>query len=529
MDPMATFTAPGRPRVPAGAPPAPAGAPGGTPRRGPARLRERAVAAAGAVGLRTVPGRIRLWSLAAVLGVITLFAVATAAIGNARSGLEVIGREAGPQVVATSSLYFALSDMDAQVAEVLLIGRERNLGIGRQRALALYERRRGEANRALRQASVLAGRDRSAQATVDAVLDGIASYERLASRAIVLDEQAGHPAGPPPERVMAVYRQATDLMRLELLPKASNLTLDNAVIVRNTYEDRYSSAQSGFLWVMAAGGALLGILLGLQLYLAMSFRRILNPGLALATLASAVLLALAGGLVSTEAEHLRVAKRDGFDSVLGLSRARAMSHDANADQSRYLIDERWADRYEQVYLDKSKQLVGVEASNTGAYLGALDRALARRYGADGTVSFVGLYGRELALLRSADDTGLGSGGDTRTGQSRAAKLAALETVFARYRQFQRDDRRMRDLVKQGTRRDAIVFRVNRGEGGAAYGFDGYDRAVVALTEMHRQTFAARISAGERALRGWNVQLPAAAIIIIMLVLLGVRPRLAEYR
>ena len=41
---------------------------------------------------------------------------------------------------------------------------------------------------------------------------------------------------------------------------------------------------------------------------------------------------------STEAEHLRVAKKDAFDSVLALTQARAVSYDANADESRYLID-----------------------------------------------------------------------------------------------------------------------------------------------------------------------------------------------
>ena len=35
------------------------------------------------------------------------------------------GHDAGPQAVATADLYFALSDMDAQVATVLLLGDRR--------------------------------------------------------------------------------------------------------------------------------------------------------------------------------------------------------------------------------------------------------------------------------------------------------------------------------------------------------------------------------------------------------------------
>ena len=39
--------------------------------------------------------------------------------------------------------------------------------------------------------------------------------------------------------------------------------------------------------------------------------------------------------------------------MLSLSRARAISDNANADESRYLLDPGRADTYEQVYLDKS--------------------------------------------------------------------------------------------------------------------------------------------------------------------------------
>jgi hypothetical protein len=491
--------------------PAPAGTASGAAagRRAAVRRASQRSAVGRAIGLHTVPGRLRLWAAAAMLAIIGLFAVTSAALGNASTGLTVMGREAGPQVVATSALYFALSDMDAQVAEVLLIGRERNLGIGRERALELYERRRAEANRAVRQASVLAGQDRIAQGTVDAVLDGLGRYERLIARAIVLDEQARHRAGPPPERVMVVYRQATDLMRLELLPKASNLTLDNAVIVRRTYEDKRADVLDGRIWAGLAGGVLIIILIGLQIKLARRFRRAINPPLALATALAVGMVLASFAVLSGMGEHLRTAKEDGFDPTLALSRARAMSHDASADESRYLIDVRWSDRYEQVYLDKSKHLLGVEATNTKQYVAALDGAL-RSYRPGGPIGFVGIYGKEMGTVRSPIER----------------RLAM--NVLQRYRQYQRSDRAMRDLVAAGKRRDAIVFRVSRTPGDSAYDFEQYDQAVVTLTRLHSSTFVNSIAAGEQEL-GWSVALPAATIGLVLLIVWGVRPRLREYR
>lgn len=52
-------------------------------------------------------------------------------------------------------------------------------------------------------------------------------------------------------------------------------------------------------------------------------------------------------LTTSGAECLRVAKKDSFDSVLALNRARAVSYDANADESRYLADPQRADQYEK--------------------------------------------------------------------------------------------------------------------------------------------------------------------------------------
>jgi hypothetical protein len=459
---------------------------------------------------RTLPGRIRAAALAAVLAVAALFAVTGSAIGDARDGLRVIGHGAGPQVVATGDLYFSLSDMDAQLANVLLIGREQDLGVGRARALAVYEQRRAQADRATLQASELASRDPSGQRTVQAVLDGLGRYERLASQALLLDEQAGHAAGPPPRQVIDLHRRATDLMKLDLLPKAYNLTLDNGTIVRRTYEAKRSSVLDGRLWVVATGLVLLALLVGLQLFLSRRFRRLINPALVLATLVTLVLVAVSVGLLSAEAGQLRKAKQDGFDSILALSRARAISNSLNADESRYLLDPGRADTYEQVYLDKSQSILYVPANNLDAYHAGVDTDLAA-YRARRDVRFLGFYGEEARHLT------VGRQGD------------AVGAVLTAYQRFQQDDLRLRGLVGAGRQREAIGVRMGRTQGSSIHDFDDYDRALVSLIGIHQNTFDTAIRAGDGALNGWNWLLPGAALVIAALILAGVRPRLSEFR
>ncbi|GGK49140.1 hypothetical protein Ppa06_62270 [Planomonospora parontospora subsp. parontospora] len=447
---------------------------------------------------RGVPGRIRLITAVSVLALAVLFGTLFTAAQSVRDGLDVIGHDAGPQVVATADLYFALSDMDAQVANVLLIGGEHRLGKGRARALEVYERRRSDAGRAVLQSSALAGGDPAERRTVQAVLDGLGRYERLAARALLLDEQAGHPAGPPPRPVLEVYREATDLMRLELLPMAYNLTLESGTVVRRAHQERTLAVRAGQVLTGVAGVAALCCLVWLQVFLARRFRRVFNPALLVAT-AIAGMYALTGVTVlGQEADVLRAAKRDGFDSVLTLARARAVGSSMHGDQSRWLLDPERADTYEQTYLDKSQSVLYTPAGDLAAYQSAVKAAV------DGDrAAFLGLVGQEAARTNLP-----GSG-------------PAVAAVLARYRDFQQADRTMREA---GPRR-AVEQRMGRLE----TAFGEYDAALLRLAELHRVAFDRQIRNGEERIGELWFLLPIAMASTAVMILAGVRPRLSEYR
>jgi hypothetical protein len=468
----------------------------------PARPPARRTGVTRIVRFRTLPGRIRALAFLVVLAVAAMFTVSWFAVQDARDGLRVIGHDAGPQVVATGDLYFALSDMDAQLAAVLLMGREQNLGAGRAKALQVYDQRRSEAHRALLQGSNLARNDPAEQQTARSVLDALGRYEQLAGQALQQDQRQSHPAGPPSPEVGALYRQATDLMKLDVLPKAYNLTLDNGTTVRRTYEAKHSAVLAGRAWVLLAGAVMLVILVGLQFYLTVRFRRLVNPVLALATIVTLVTVAITVGVLTSEAGRLRTAKVDGFDSVLALSRARAISNNANADETRYLLDPGLADTYEQVYLDKSQEILYVPAGNLSEYYKQLDQRVAA---GSGFMGFLGAEARHVTL---------------------PGQRAALDRTLQGYEGVQRDDGRLRSLATTpGGRHAAIALRMDT----ASRDFAAYDEALVSLTAIHQKAFADAIRHGDDGLSGWDVGLPAAAVVIALLVLAGVRPRLSEFR
>ncbi|MFI7131607.1 hypothetical protein ACIBQ1_38435 [Nonomuraea sp. NPDC050153] len=457
------------------------------------------------------PHRLRAYVVAVILLAVALGTVLAVAVTGVRDGLAFIGHRAGPQVIATQDVYFALNDMDAQIANVLLVGDDRNLGVGRDKALQIYADRRTQVAGDLQQAAAMAGDDPRAAAALRTALDGLGRYETLAGQAVLLDGQRPHAAARPPQAALEHYRQATDLLKSVVLPAVDTLSRSNAAALDATYQDRRAAAMASAAVVAVLGVTLVGVLLALQLSLVRTFRRLLNEWLAVATVAAFALTVTGAGLLVTEAEHLRGAKKDAFDSVMALTRARAVSYDANADESRFLVDPSRADRYQRAFLEKSQQLAGFSGAGLESYDSLLDSAL-QIYEADhGDVRFTGFFGTAFGNITFPGEREL-----------------AEQTVTA-FRDYQRDDRKMRALRLDGDLRAAVAFNTSYAEGNSNYHFDRYDKALERFIALNHRYFEASIRDGEAALSGWTLIPAAGALLVAVLTLVGVRPRLNEYR
>ncbi|MER7098686.1 hypothetical protein ABT383_03220 [Streptomyces humidus] len=254
------------------------------------------------------------------------------------------------------------------------------------------------------------------------------------ARALENDGRAGGKAA-----ALGDYRRATDLLQARLLPGARALVASN----NRAFEDEYDSARSALSAQLAAAAVLGGLPLAalgvLQWYLARRFHRTLNPGVLAATVCTLLAVVLGGQMLSASAGHLRGARRDAFDSVVALSCARAIAYDANADESRYLLDPKRRDQYARSFLAKSQQLYGLKGATLASYDGELGRSW-NAYRADhDDLRFTGEFRRELDNI-------------TFTGE-RAAAEKTVETYAA----YQRDDRKIRALVAHGKERAAVAF------------------------------------------------------------------------
>ncbi len=458
----------------------------------------------------TTSTRIRVVALLVVVIVAVLVALLTVEVRRERAGLEVIGSETAPVVVASSDLYFAFNDMDAQLANVLLVGNETSLGFTRGEALKIYQERRRQVSQSLQRAAATADADPGAARAVRDILNALGRYETLAAQMILLDQQDSHRAGQPTAATLATYRNATDLLRTVVLPSAQGLIDRNSQILEQTYQTQRDRTLAIRIWVIGIGIALLAALILLQAYVMRRFHRLLNPGLAAATLIAAALVISGTTLVSRGAEYLRVAKKDSFDSVLALNRARAVSYEANADESRYLVDPKRAGRYEESFFAKTQQLVDLDGAKLSTFDRRLDTAFSRYQQSNTNIGWNGFYGKGFRNITFVGERAL------------------AEKTLTTYRVYQLDDRRIRQLTRSGRLREAIAFCTSYNPGDSNYHFNEYDKALSAWIDLNQEWFDRSIRDGERQLAGWTVIPALVGLVILGLLLLGLRRRVAEY-
>ncbi|OKI23879.1 hypothetical protein A6A08_01785 [Nocardiopsis sp. TSRI0078] len=464
----------------------------------------------------TTPARVWLLTTVCAVAIAGLFGSAASTLGQARDGLDVLRRN-GPQAEATTELYLALADMDSRVADMLLMGNDRDLRSDREDAQERYEASRRQASEALLQAAALTEDDEVEERNVQAVLEGMGAYEQLAAEARLLNDEAQAPPGQVDEAALRTYRRATWLMHTELLPKAFNLGLDSSAIVRANHEERQEAVGGGLLGVGAVGAVAVAALIGLQLYLRARFRRRVNASLTAATAGTVLLTAGVVLALVTSAGHQRDAKEEGLDAAMALSRAGAIATDMQADESRYLVDRDRADNYQQVYLEQAQQVLFRPASNLEAYYEAVDEVAA---------SYPDLPGPDAS---DPDDPGtLGYLGQRAKDALLSGQEDALAEVLESYKALQGEDRALRSAAEDGDLAGALDIRMGIAhiEDGA---FQTYESALEELIDLHMGAFGEGIERGDAVLEPWTWLLPVGTLLLLVLVVLGVRPRLAEYR
>jgi hypothetical protein len=297
-------------------------------------------------------------------------------------------------------------------------------------------------------------------------------------------------AGRLPVGALGYYGRATDLMHFQLLPTALRLRTASQDTLERSYSDQRFTATLSVVLTVVLGGLLLFALVLFQLRLIRRYRRLVNPGLLLATLATLGLVVAASVVFLDETGRLHDAQRDSFSPYLALTQAQAVSYDAAADTSRYLISTNRS-YFEEDYQAKSQCLFG--GGTCGASGDSLPAGLEQLAGGPGT------------------------------------SAAQAKEVVDRWSAYQRDHDRVVKLVSSGDVDTAVGTLTGIARGDAAFDFGYYDAAAAAIAATHRRAFEASMRDARGELSGWTIIPVALMLAVMLLAQVGVRPRLAEYR
>jgi hypothetical protein len=183
-----------------------------------------------------------------------------------------------------------------------------------------------------------------------------------------------------------------------------------------------------------------------------------------------------------QGERLGAARSESLTPFLRLSEARAISYDAAADTSRYLIGSRLA-FYDDDFQRKAACLTG----------GGCDTSL----------------------------PAVAGGSDVSPDQT--------DQVITRWQAYVRDHQKIIGLAAAGRDDDAIGALTGIRRGDAAFDFSYYDAAVGRIADARKSAFDRSMHDVSVLMRGWVVVPPVVMGLVILLVPLAVRKRFAEYR
>ncbi|MFB9316910.1 hypothetical protein [Cryptosporangium minutisporangium] len=425
---------------------------------------------------RTTPGLlVALTGVLVTLGLVYAV-VGLVAVGQRAARVDEIRTVSGPLSVHALDVYRSLSDADATAAVAFLSAGVETPAL-RQRYLDDIARASSALALALRATDDSSDPSNRSETLLRSIAVQLPVYTGVVETARTYNRQQ-LPLGA------AYLQEASGLMRNTLLPAAQELfTLET---------DRLSTAQrtgADFpALVLLLGLALLGALIGVQAFLTRRTNRLLNPGLAIASLATVISLLWLTAAMGAAGSHLDTGRRTGSSLFAQLAEARVLALQARADESLTLIARGDGAADEEHYQRMLDKLVGSRGFRDAGLLGAYNR-------------------RELD---AADARMVG-------------QIDDLARAWRDQHQF------VRDVDNRGEHAEAVRMALSDDADSPATLFAALDAALGKAIDTTGQRFAAESADAAGNLTSARIGIVLPILVVILATVLGTRARIGEYR
>ena len=427
------------------------------------------------------------WGVSLLLLIVSIYGVQAQ-----RQAIKTVGRDAAPSILTAQQLQDSFADMDASLANELLLKPGEN-----QQALADFDINRQKIADRL----VAAARNITYPQE-----EGIIQSLQLNSSAYLLKLQSARDTHKRGDTIgtLNIYRSAATIIDRQIIPQAEQLSRVNAQELEKTYANQSFMNGGIALLITIVGLVQIVILVMIQIFLYRRMRRMLNLPLLGATAIAIIFLAYTLSSFVSATNNLKVAKADAFDSLRALRQMRSLSYKANADESRYLLDRSNAIVHEQSFNDKVTKILMIPANQS------IDSILANVQQKKPTPELTGLFAGALNNITFKGEREL-----------------AIDTLKL-FKEYLAIDKQIRQLSSSGKIAEAIALCIGTKPGESNWAFDRYKNKHTELMNLNKKEFEDNIKLGAQHLDNYEIIAAVALSSIASLTLFGLRPRLVEY-
>ena len=420
--------------------------------------------------LETTPGRLNGYLI--VLTILGVLAGLSAVVGAAQrnDSIDSVVNRSGPLAVQAQRLYRALSDADATAASAFLSSAAEPPDLRQRYQLDIADASAALAAAASAGTSGTSGTSGTAADPIARISAKLPVYTGLVETART-QNRLNLPVGA------AYLREASALMRDELLPAASQLYQSETAQL-----DDDLSAGSSFPWLtVPLILVLLGGLVLAQRYLTRRTQRLLSRGMAVATVATVVMLLWVAVSWLDVSNQLGDSRDQGSAQVNLIAQARIAALQARADEALTLVARGSGDAFEKDFTDRMATLSG-----------------------DGSA---GLLGQATGEAVSAD---------VRADLGKATKAVAS---------WRAQHKQVRTFDDGGQYPEAVTLAL----GDTAKTFNSIDNSLGDAIAKADGAFRDHASSADAAMSGAAFGWSLLTIVSIAGLVLGLRQRIAEYR
>ena len=431
------------------------------------------------IDLSVTPQRLWFWFATIAAATLITWVILVSGIAYARSRVQTITKDSVPSVIAAQEIRKGLFKMDGDtVANYLKLthGGKSEYDINQDRMLLSKQL-------VLAAQNITYGEGESVP--IGNMVGRLPMYSELTSPA--LEGQGNWRA----KRLL----MASDLLYQELVKSANDLDKVNRDHLTSAFNESQKGLKTRAALSWGLGIALLSVLVFVQFSLTKLTHRWVNLPLAGATLIALMIVVSSSKLTSEEAETLRAAKLDAFDSVGYLSEAEADAANARAKAMYALVPE-----------GKEKSWAACEAELEALASSSNSEELTRQYTREAPPQFKGLLGNELRNI-------------TFTGEIEAANTAVH--TFSSMKQTLL-------ALKTNPSNEGAITQAFQPSGSVDDAYGRLDRAIEDTRQINMKEFEKDRDKAFDALSFPSLSLSPFALAVIVLAYFGIRKRVAEY-